>query len=103
MTAKTPIDSLAKYIEASRDKYDACLDSITHQLTVKGVSATLRLHFVRFDSNGEPKFKDLAQCLADHIVGYCFCAARRRNPKKLDEFTRLAREARHIFRKEDTS
>lgn len=99
---KPPIDSLAQYLEASKEKYDACLDSITHDLKINDIQATLRFHFIRFDSNGDPKFKDLAECLADHIVGYCFCAARRKKSKRLDEITRLVREARHIFRKDDT-
>lgn len=94
--------NLSCYLEASREKYKACLDSIDHDLSITGVAAQLRFHHVRFNGNGEPKFGDLAQCLADHIIEYCFSARRRGRPQQPHEWARLAREARAILRKHPT-
>ena len=91
--------SLDQYLEASLRKYDACLDVLETDLAVDGVEATLRFHHVRFDSNGQPKFADLANCLADHLVEYSFSARRRQDPQKSHEHSKLRREARDLLRK----
>lgn len=97
------IDSLEKYLKASKTKYDACVDVIESDLKIEGVEATLRFHHLRFDPNGQPKFTDLANCLADHVIQYCFSARRRGEPKSDDEYSRLNREARGLLRKWTTS
>jgi hypothetical protein len=97
------ITTLSKYIECSREKYNACLDCIETDLAVDGVQVTLRYHHLRFDGNGQPKFQDLAKCLADHLVEYCLSARRRDNPRQAHEFGKLHREARGLLRKFDTS
>src|SRR5690348_11605633 len=74
--------SLSEYLECSREKYDACLDHIESDLRIDDMEVTLRFHHLRFDANGRPKFQDLANCLADHLVEYCFCAQRRGKPKQ---------------------
>jgi len=93
------INSLEKYIQSSKSKYDACVDVIESGLRIEGVEATLRFHHLRFDPNGQPKFADLAKCLADHVIQYCFSARRRGDPKTDDEYSRLNREARGLLRK----
>lgn len=98
-----PFEKLPSLISASREKFDACLDKVDHSLTVDGITATLRFHHVRFDANGMPKFSDLAECLADHIVAYCFSASRRGVPNTHDEHTRLARLARKALRRTPTA
>lgn len=94
---------LTRYLEASTAQYEACLDCLPDQGTIEGFDATLRFHHLLFDANGEPKFSDLAEVLADHIIEYCFAARRRADPKKPHEYARLSREARGYLRKMGTS
>jgi hypothetical protein len=70
---------------------------------IEGVAAELRFHHLRFDSNGEPKFKDLAKCLASYVVEFCLSASRRGAAKKPHEFARLIQEAKALFTKKAKS
>ena len=98
-----PVTTLSEYIECSREKYDACLDCIETDLVIDDVQVALRFHHLRFDGNGLPKFQDLANCLADHLVEYCLSARRRNNPTQPHDFAKLHREARGLLRKVKTS
>lgn len=93
-----PLDALEQCLEVCRTNYDACFQSLTHALTIDGVTAELRFQHLRYDLNGRPKFNDLAKCLADHIITYCFSVQRRGHPQTPQEWTKLAREARTLFR-----
>lgn len=94
----TPLAKLHTYLEASRQKYDACLDHLDVVLPIPRVTATVRFHYLRLDANGVPKFKDLALCLVDHVIEFCLSARRRGAPKAFHEFSRLNREARALLR-----
>lgn len=94
---------LSRYLEVSTEQYEACLDSLTEQETWGSPEATVRFQHLRFDENGEPKFNDLAEVLADHIIEYCFSARRRGEPAKPHEYSRLSREGRAYLRKIGTS
>lgn len=96
------VKNLSEYIECSRDRYDACLDCIETGLKIDGAEVTLRFHHLRFDGNGQPKFQDLANCLADHLIEYCFSARRRGNPTHPHDYGKLHREARRLLRKFET-
>lgn len=89
---------LSQYLEASRSKYDACLDSIEHDITLAPYAANARFHHLKLDANGQPKVRDLANCLADHVIEYCLSEARRGKAENPHEYARLAREARCLFR-----
>lgn len=95
--------SLSEYIEASTQKYEACIGSLDNQGSITTPVTRVRFHYLRVDGNGQPKFKELAQVLADHLVQYSFSARRRGNPRTLDEHARLVREAKKLFRKMDLS
>lgn len=94
---------LRQYIEASTDKYASCLHALDGTGSITQPFATLRFHHLRLDANGEPKFKELAHVLADHIVEYCFSARRRNGAQKPHEISKLNREARSYCRKFATS
>ncbi|HEY1768999.1 MAG TPA: DUF1837 domain-containing protein [Chthoniobacterales bacterium] len=94
---------LSAYLEASTQQYEACLDCLDEEDAWDSPQATVRFQHLRFDENGEPKFNDLAEALADHIIEYCFAARRRGSPKKPYEFSRLSREGRAYLRKIGTS
>lgn len=98
-----PVTELSRYLEVSLAQYSACLDSLPDQLHLDGFEATIRFHHLKFDANGEPKFRDLAQVLADHIIEYCFSVRRRGKPRLPHQYARLSREGRAYLRKMSTS
>ena len=95
--------SLTELLQASTERYDACLDALEETHTVAGLQATARFHHLRLDGNGVPKFRELAECLADHITFYCCTAQKRSGAKTEDELMLLRREARDFFRDERRS
>ncbi len=98
----TPI-SLQQFLQASTQKCEACLQALPETHAVPGLQATARFHHLRLDGNGLPKFRELAECLADHIVSYCCTAQKRARAKTDDELLALRREARDFFRDEKRS
>ena len=94
---------LSRYLEVSTEQYEACLDCLDEEENLDAPEATLRFQHLRFDENGEPKFNDLAEVLADHIIEYCFAARRRGKPVKPYQYSRLNREGRAYLRKFETS
>ncbi|HEV7302438.1 MAG TPA: DUF1837 domain-containing protein [Tepidisphaeraceae bacterium] len=97
------LGGLSKYLEASSENYKACLDCLKHDLVIDGVAVCLRFHYLKFDPNGRPKFKDLAECLADHLIEYSFSASRRGRPEKAHHYSQLRREAKKLLRKSSMS
>lgn len=94
---------LAKYLEAKRTHYDACLDHVEHSLRISDkINANLNLHFVKFDGNGEPKFSVLAKTLVDHIISYSIALSRRKNIDAI-EAAKLFQEARNNFNLKEES
>ena len=53
--------SLESLIEAQRVDYDANFSHVEHEIVCEEPpSATIRLHFVKADASGEPRFRELA-------------------------------------------
>lgn len=102
-TAPQLSSDLQQYLEASTEKYTSCLQALDQTDNLSRPVTSIRYHHLRFDANGQPKFKDLANVLADHVVEYCFSARRRQGPRKPHEYSRLNREARNYCRKFATS
>lgn len=97
MSADQSPSDLSGYLEASRDCYDACLDEVKHDLRIsEKIDATLNLQFVRFSGTGEPKFRELAKNLVNHIIKYSISLARRKTVD-IDSAARLFTEARDHF------
>lgn len=90
---------LKRYLEVSTDKYQANVGVLEPGSKLVNPTASVRFHYLRLDGNGQPKFNDLAAALADHLIHYCFSARRRNGATKIDEISRLDREARQHFRK----
>ncbi len=96
-------ETLAQYIQVNRDRCNACIDVVENDLAIDGMDVALRMHFVKFDSNGLPKVKDLAECLVDHIVYYSGTARRLKEPWTSDQASRVFRQARDLFTKKPQS
>ena len=103
LPATVQAPELSQFLEACASQYHACLSQLSDTHSLNGIDATVRFQHLRFDANGEPKFKDLAEMLADHIIEYCFSSRRRKGLQKPHEFARLSREGRAYLRKMNTS
>jgi hypothetical protein len=89
---------LASLVEGQRRDYDAHFSHVKHQITLAPPSAALRLHYVRTDANGEPRFQELARLLARYITLYCFTAEKRKNLSQQDQ-NEMFMQARDLFRR----
>lgn len=100
------LPQLQNYLQASKKHCDAHLAHLDTSVPVAGSNATVRLHYVHFNSNHEPRFDDLAKLLARHIVRYVLSVSTRETlTKPLDEPMEgdLFFKARDFFRKIATS
>lgn len=95
--------TLDDLLEARRADYDANFSHIDHDIVFdKPPAATLRLHFVKHDASGEPRFRELARTLVRYIALFCFTAERRRDLPEVD-YAEIYLQARDLFRKAGTS
>ena len=91
-------ESLEALLEAQRADYDANFSNVEHQIACdEPPSATIRLHFVRPDASGEPRFRELARVLARYITLYCIKAERRKDLLQLEQ-NEMFMQARDLFR-----
>lgn len=96
-------ERLDELLEIRSTDYNACFSTIEHSLLFDAPpSAELRLHYVRPDASGEPRFRHLAHVLAKYITVYCFTAERRRDLPELER-NELFMQARNLFRDDGTS
>lgn len=101
MTTITGTNSLADLqamLSASRQNYDSCIGHVDHTHTIAGVTATTRMHHLRFDANGQPKMDVLAKCLVNHAIDYAISARNRPAMMTAQEAARYMQEARKLFR-----
>jgi len=86
------------YISTNIQDYDNCIDVIEHNHIIQGVEATVRLHYLKFDGNGLPMVKPLANMLYTYIIDYCLAARNRNNTLTNQQATALTKEAKKLFR-----
>ena len=92
---KDLIDAL---LEGQRADYEANFAHIEHEVVCDDPpTASIRLHFVKSDASGEPRFRELARVLAKYITLYCFTAERRKDLSELDR-NEMYMQARDLFR-----
>jgi hypothetical protein len=90
--------SLQALLEAQCADYDANFSHVDHDLACdEPPSATIRLHFVKPDASGEPRFRELARILVRYITVYCFTAERRRGLSEIER-NEIFMKARDLFR-----
>jgi hypothetical protein len=90
---------LDEFLRVTAERYDACIAHVDHDYVVAETSATLRLHYVRTDANGVPKFKELARILAWHIGYYAVMAQRHRDIKDQIDHAKILSQARNLLRR----
>lgn len=95
--------SLESLLEAQRADYDANFSHVEHEIACdEPPTATIRLHFVKTDASGEPRFRELARLLARYITLYCFKAERRKDLSE-QEHNEMFMQARDLFRRSENS
>lgn len=100
MTGKDFADSLGtlnNFLSACQNSYNKCIDVVEHQHSITGIEATMRLHHLKFDGNGQPMIEVLACTLYRHIIDYCLAVQNRITPLTSKEAARLTKEARKLF------
>lgn len=90
-----------KLIAVEPGDYKECIDSIEHSQSIKSLTANLRFHHLKFDGNGRPMSKALAELLYQYIIHYCIAAKNRSSPITAKESAQLTKEARKLFRHPD--
>ena len=89
--------SLESLLEAQRDDYDGNFSHIEHVIACdEPPNATVRLHFVRADASGQPRFRELARLLARYITVYCVRAERRKDLRELER-NEMFMQCRDLF------
>lgn len=92
-TAPTP----AEFISANKHKLDQIIDSVEHAEKLADLTAVTRMHFLKFDGNGVPLVKALAEFMYEHVIDYCLSARDRPVKLSAQESMRLAKAARKLF------
>ena len=89
--------SLEGLLEAQRADYDANFSHIDHKVVCdEAPSASIRLHFVRADASGQPRFRELARLLVRYITVYCVRAERRKDLPELQR-NEMFMQCRDLF------
>jgi hypothetical protein len=99
----TPFSEINNYSLDTKKDYDNCIDVIEHNHTIQGIKATLRLHHLKFDGNGLPMVKPLAEMLYNYIIDYCLSARQRPEMLTPRQSAALTKDARKLFRHPNTT
>lgn len=89
---------LNDYISVKQADYNSCIAVVDHDYVISGLTATIRLHYLKFDGNGKPMVEALANTLYSYIINYCIAARNREEPLDSQQAALLTREARKLFR-----
>ncbi|MFE1817000.1 HamA C-terminal domain-containing protein [Metapseudomonas otitidis] len=95
------LKDINKLIDVDIDDHKQCLDLVEHTQRTKSLNTTLRFHHLKFDGNGRPMSKALAELLYQYIIHYCIAAKNRPSPITAKESAKLIKEARKLFRHPD--
>ncbi|MGU0864963.1 DUF1837 domain-containing protein [Pseudomonas aeruginosa] len=92
-----------KLIAVEPEDYKECIDSIEHTQSTKNLKTILRFHHLKFDGNGRPMSRALAELLYQYIIHYCISSKNRSSPITAKESAQLTKEARKLFRHPDVT
>ena len=92
------INDVNKFVSVSKQDLEACINVVEHSLCIKSLCAEVRFHHLKFDGNGRPMVKALAEKLYEYIIDYCFSMQDRGEPLSAQQWLALAKQARSLFR-----
>ncbi|MEZ8391561.1 MULTISPECIES: DUF1837 domain-containing protein [Vibrio] len=90
--------NLNNYVSVDKASYDSCIGCIEHNFPIDGFNTNVRLHYLKFNGNGQPMVKALANLLYEYIIDYCISSANRPEVLTARDSARLTKEARKLFR-----
>lgn len=93
------ISQLNQWIAVEEPDFSQCIDVVESSHEISGISATVRLHCLKFNANGEPMVDALANKLYDYIIDYCLSAKDRAEPLTNRQAANLTKQARQLFRR----
>lgn len=92
------VEKLNQYTTVDTIDYDSYLGVLEHDFLINGVNTNIRMHYLKFDGNGRPMVKALANMLYEYIIDYCISARNRTDPLTTKQSAKLIKEARSLFR-----
>ena len=87
-----------KYNSVELSDYESCLGVLEHDFNIEGIKAQIRMHYIKFDGNGMPMVKALANKLYEYIIDYCISSRNRSESLTTRQSAKLIKEARALFR-----
>ncbi|MFC0131503.1 hypothetical protein CR105_25585 [Massilia eurypsychrophila] len=97
------LEDLSKFLAVKEVHYHECVDVVTQNFVLNNLKGNVRYHHMRFDGNGLPMVKALAEVLYDYIIDYCISARNRSAPLTTVQSARLVKEARALFRRPEVT
>lgn len=94
----TSFDTFKDLIAVKSGDYHLCIDVLEHDFSLNDVTGNIRFHHLKNDGNGRPMVKALAEMLYSYIIDYCIASRNRADALTAQQATRLAKEARNLFR-----
>ena len=65
------LKGINEFVTVQSKDFNSCIAVIEHDLTIQGMKANLRFHHLKFDGNGLPMIKKLAETLYEYIIDFC--------------------------------
>lgn len=94
---------LNNYVSVQRKDFDSCINVVEHNLHIESIDANLRFHYIKFNGNGVPMIKNLAEKLYEYIIDYCIASRNRCGELTNQQSLRLTKQARSLFRHPDVT
>ncbi|CAI0881373.1 Domain of uncharacterised function (DUF1837) [Serratia proteamaculans] len=94
-------DELNNYVSVKKKDFESCINVVEHNLKIESIDANLRFHYIKFNGNGVPMIKNLAEKLYEYIIDYCIASKNRGGELTNQQFLRLTKQARSLFRHPD--
>ncbi|MEJ6534695.1 DUF1837 domain-containing protein [Pseudoalteromonas lipolytica] len=86
------------FASVDKESYESCIGCLEHEFNKGEINTRVRLHYLKFNGNGEPMVKALANLLYEFIIDYCISSANRPEVLSARDSARLTKEARNLFR-----
>jgi Cap4 SAVED domain len=97
-------EALDSLLRGKSNALDAYLTTVTSVATIDKTKASVHCHCIRNDGNENPRFRDLARCLAERVVDYAIPRSEIKLAQKQDlednttaNVTALTKKAKALF------
>ncbi|MEL4893647.1 DUF1837 domain-containing protein [Xanthomonas protegens] len=94
---KIPLSLPEKFLSANKEKLESLITSVEHEEQIDGLTAVTHMKFLKFDGNGIPLIKALAELMFQHAIDYCLNARDRPAQLTAQDSMRISKAARKLF------